>query len=289
MPAPAAAPTTAMTAGNALMRPLPPAPAEGCDCTTGTQSPCDAGLICCGTTGTPGGPGTCQTEAACNPPCTGQGCACNGGVQGNCDAGLGLLSGWTIDPRWRGYLRARGAMRPTALHRPGMRLQWRRAQGNCDTGLVCCQDGVSIPGGAGTCQPEAQCAPPPCTGEGCDCTGGVQGNCDAGLVCCQNGQEVPGGAGTCTANCAPPPCTGEGCACNGGVAGRVRRRPHLLPDGSISAGRTGQLPAGRRLWTAALHRQRRRLAMRPATGAIAAPAAAPGTATRQASATTRRR
>src|SRR5688572_32529980 len=48
---------------------------------------------------------------------------------------------------------------------------------------------VAIPGGAGTCQPEDQCTPPPCTGEGCACTGGVQGNCDAGLVCCQDGQR----------------------------------------------------------------------------------------------------
>ena len=94
-------------------------------------------------------------------------------------------------------------------------------QGNCDQGLVCCQGGQPIPGGAGTCEPEAQCAPPPCTGQGCTCNGGVQGNCDQGLVCCQNGQPIPGGAGTCQpeAQCAPPPCTGEGCACNGGVQG----------------------------------------------------------------------
>jgi hypothetical protein len=61
----------------------PPAPCtgEGCTCATGTQSPCDDGLVCCGTSGVPGGPGTCQTEAECDPPCTGQGCDCNGGVQ----------------------------------------------------------------------------------------------------------------------------------------------------------------------------------------------------------------
>ena len=79
--------------GQCADAPAPPCTAAGCDCTTGTQSPCDAGLICCGTTGTPGGPGTCQTEAECNAPCTGEGCACTGGVQGNCDAGLVCCQG----------------------------------------------------------------------------------------------------------------------------------------------------------------------------------------------------
>jgi hypothetical protein len=206
--------------GQCADAPAPPCSGEGCDCTTGTQSPCDAGLICCGTTGTPGGPGTCLTEAECNPPCTGQGCACTGGVQGNCDAGLVCCQGGQPIPGGAGTCEPEAQCAPSPCTGQGCACNGG-VLGACDAGLVCCQDGVSIPGGAGTCQPEDQCAPPPCTGEGCDCTGGVQGNCDAGLVCCQNGQEVPGGAGTCTAeaNCAPPPCTGEGCACNGGVQG----------------------------------------------------------------------
>jgi hypothetical protein len=46
----------------------------GCGCTTGTQNPCDAGLICCGTTGTPGGPGICSAQTDCGTPCTGANC-----------------------------------------------------------------------------------------------------------------------------------------------------------------------------------------------------------------------
>ena len=78
-------------------------------------------------------------------------------------------------------------------------------QGNCDSGLVCCQNGQSIPGGQGTCTAEANCAPAPCTGQGCDCNGGVQGACDDGLVCCQGGAPIPGGSGTCEpeAQCTP--------------------------------------------------------------------------------------
>jgi hypothetical protein len=209
---------------------------EGCDCITGTQSPCDAGLMCCGTTGTPGGPGTCQTEAQCNPPCTGAGCACNGGVQGNCDAGLVCCQGGQPIPGGAGTCVAEAECAPAPCTGQGCDCNGG-VQGACDTGLVCCQDGVAIPGGAGTCQPEDQCAPPPCTGEGCACTGGVQGNCDAGLVCCQDGQEIPGGSGTCTANCAPPPCTGEGCACNGGVQG-------ACDDGLICCQTDPSVPGG---------------------------------------------
>jgi heme-degrading monooxygenase HmoA len=199
--------------------PEPPCTGERCDCTTGTQNPCDTGLICCGTTGTPGGPGTCQTEAECNPPCTSEGCACNGGVQGNCDEGLVCCQEGESIPGGPGTCLTEAECNPPCT---GQGCDCNGGVlGACDTGLVCCQDGVAIPGGAGTCQPEDQCAPPPCTGEGCACNGGVQGNCDAGLVCCQGGEPIPGGAGTCVAEaeCAPPPCTSEGCDCNGGVQG----------------------------------------------------------------------
>lgn len=43
----------------------PPCTAAGCQCTTGTQSPCDGGLVCCSAGGPPGGPGACTAEADC--------------------------------------------------------------------------------------------------------------------------------------------------------------------------------------------------------------------------------
>src|SRR5215216_6382052 len=159
--------------------PTPPCTGEGCDCTTGTESPCDAGLICCGTPGTPGGPGTCQTEAACNPPCTGQGCECTGGVQGNCDAGLVCCQGGQSIPGGAGTCEPEAQCAPPPCTGQGCDCNGG-VLGACDTGLVCCQNGVSIPGGAGTCQPDAPCAPPPCTGERRDCPGGVQRTCHPG-------------------------------------------------------------------------------------------------------------
>ena len=196
----------------------PPCTGEGCDCTTGTQSPCDAGLICCGTTGTPGGPGTCQTEAQCNPPCTGEGCACTTGTQSPCDAGL-VCCGTTGTVGGPGTCQTEAQCNPPCTGE-GCACNGG-VQGNCDAGLVCCQNGEPIAGGAGTCVAEAECTPAPCTGQECDCNGGVLGACDAGLVCCQDGVAIPGGAGTCQPEdqCAPPPCTGEGCDCTGGVQG----------------------------------------------------------------------
>jgi len=69
-----------------------------------------------------------------------------------------------------------------------------------------------------TSEPDDPTAVPACTGEGCDCNGGVQGACDDGLVCC--GVTEPGGAGTCEteAEC-DPTCTGEGCTCIAGTDG----------------------------------------------------------------------
>src|SRR5829696_5641496 len=195
--------------------PAPPCTGEGCDCTTGTRSPCDAGLICCGTTGTPGGPGTCQTEAACNPPCTGQGCACNGGVQGNCDAGLVCCQGGQSIPGGAGTCEPEAQCVPPPCTSQGCECTGG-VQGTCDAGLVCCQNGQEVPGGAGTCTAEANCAQPPCTGEGCACNGGVEGACDAGLICCLTDPSVPGGPGSCQSAdiCGPPPCTENGGACD---------------------------------------------------------------------------
>jgi hypothetical protein len=215
-----------------------PCTGDGCACTTGTQSPCDSGLICCGTTGTPGGPGICASEAACDPPCTAQDCTCTGGVQNACDDGLVCCQGGEPIPGGAGTCQPEAECTPPPCTGQGCDCNGG-VLGACDTGLVCCQDGVSIPGGAGTCQPESQCAPAPCTGAGCTCNGGVQGACDAGLECCQQGQSIPGGQGVCVAegSCPPPPCTGEGCDCNGGVQG-------ACDDGLICCQFDGSVPGG---------------------------------------------
>jgi hypothetical protein len=197
---------------------------QDCTCNGGVQGNCDAGLVCCqGGQSIPGGAGTCQPETQCQPaPCTSSGCDCFSGTQDNCDSGLiccpGSMGGGNPDGRPGTCMTQTECFPPCTSQGCDCN---GGVLGACDQGLVCCQGGQAIPGGAGTCQPEAQCAPPPCTGLGCACNGGVQGNCDAGLVCCQGGQSIPGGAGTCVAetDCAPPPCTGEGCACNGGVDG----------------------------------------------------------------------
>lgn len=80
--APTAVPPTAVPPTE-----VPACTGEGCACNGGVQGACDDGLVCCGVT-TPGGPGTCMTEAECNPPCTGEGCVCTAGTQGACDSGL---------------------------------------------------------------------------------------------------------------------------------------------------------------------------------------------------------
>jgi hypothetical protein len=142
----------------------------GCPCTTGTGNSCGSdALVCCPTSGTPGGDGVCLTAVTTCPAvpdseatptslpaCTGEGCACNGGVQGA-----------------------------------------------CDDGLICCQSGESVPGGPGTCMAEEECDPatpvPVCTSEGCECASGTEQPCDDGLECC--GATEPGGPGTCQSSC----------------------------------------------------------------------------------------
>ncbi len=132
-----------------------PCTGQGCACTTGTQSPCDSGLTCCQTTGTPGGPGVCQS--ACQP-CTGEGCTCNGGVQGNCDSGLVCCQNGQSIPGGQGTCTAEANCAPAPCTGQGCDCNGG-VQGACDDGLVCCQGGAPIPGGSGTCEPEAQCTP----------------------------------------------------------------------------------------------------------------------------------
>ena len=101
--------------------------------------------------------------------------------------------------------------------------------------LTCCATSSNM-GGPGICltnettcpgampaEPTATPAPaqptavPACTGEGCDCNGGVQDNCDDGLVCCAADMTDPGSPGTCMDSCDSNDCDGqEGCPCDSG-------------------------------------------------------------------------
>jgi len=87
-----------------------------------------------------------------------------------------------------------------------------------------------------TAVPAAPTAVPACTGEGCDCNGGVEGTCDDGLVCC--GVTQPGGPGTCQTEdeCNPPTavpsCTGEGCDCTSGTDGACDDGLECCGDGT---------------------------------------------------------
>ena len=120
--------------------------------------------------------------------------------------------------------------------------------------LTCCATS-DLAGGPGVClttettcpgtmpaEPTATAAPaeptdtPACTGEGCDCNGGVEGACDDGLVCC--GVTQPGGPGTCQTEdeCDPatvvPPCTGQGCDCTSGTDGACDDGLQCCGDGT---------------------------------------------------------
>lgn len=201
----------------------------GCGCTIGVENACNSErLVCCGTTGVPGGEGICLTTATTCPgeepvaptatavpptevpACTGEGCACNGGVQITCDEGL-VCCGADM-PGGAGTCLTEAECYPPCTGE-GCACNGG-VQFSCDDGLICC--GADTPGGAGTCLTEAECYPP-CTGEGCACSGGVQFACDDGLTCC--GADSPGGQGVCAYDCGGGACTGEGCACSGGVQG----------------------------------------------------------------------
>ncbi|MCO5221771.1 MAG: hypothetical protein M9947_09360 [Thermomicrobiales bacterium] len=93
---------------------------------------------------------------------------------------------------------------------------------------ICLTNETTCPGAAPAepteVPPPAPTEEPACTGEGCDCNGGVQDACDDGLVCC--GVTMPGGPGTCMTEeeCDPAPtevpaCTSEGCDCTAGTEG----------------------------------------------------------------------
>ncbi|MFN8592829.1 MAG: hypothetical protein U0031_15320 [Thermomicrobiales bacterium] len=147
------------------------------------------------------------TPTATPPPaCTGEGCVCSTGTRRPCDRGLvccpttDLLGG-------PGICKTEQACHPNAC------------PANGDPCPDTCSANEACPGCCnGYCNASSQCddpPAPPCTGEGCDCNGGVQGACDAGLICCQTPPSSPGGPGVCKteAECNPA-CTGEGCQCD---------------------------------------------------------------------------
>ena len=224
--------------GNPTPTPVPtstPEPAcrdAGCVCTTGTQRACKGDLVCCPTTDLMGGPGVCRTQAECYPnECPANGTAC----PDTCSSGTACPACCS------GYCAADGTCgdEPVACTGEGCDCNGG-VQGACDAGLVCCQPGESIPGGAGTCQTEANCQARPCTGSGCACTTGTEAPCDSGLVCCAT-TATPGGPGTCLAEsaCEPVPCTGQGCTCNGGVQGNCDEGLVCCQDGESTPGGQG--------------------------------------------------
>ncbi|MFT4037424.1 MAG: hypothetical protein QM692_04535 [Thermomicrobiales bacterium] len=184
----------------------------GCVCTTGTNRACKGELVCCPTTDLEGGPGICRTQAECYPnQCPANGAAC----PDTCSSGSACPACCS------GYCAADGTCGDAPAPCTGAGCDCNGGvQRACDDGLVCCQSGQSIPGGAGTCQTQADCDAQPCTGAGCSCATGTEAPCDSGLVCCATTTR-PGGPGVCQteSQCAPVACTGEGCECNGGVQG----------------------------------------------------------------------
>ena len=201
VPAPTGAPTAAPAPTAVPAGPTPTAvPActgQGCVCVTGTQAPCDQGLVCCPTTDLMGGPGVCQTEAACYPnSCTEDGDSCPTACAANSSCPLCCNL----------YCNGNDVCdSPPACSSQGCECDFHDPN-SCDAGLLC----TAVQGGF-------QCLPQNCTGEGCSCMGGVAGNCDPGLVCCLNEAPVIGGVGGCVpeAQCGGgAPCTGANCQCD---------------------------------------------------------------------------
>ncbi len=150
----APATATATTApATATATTVPPCTGEGCDCATGTQNPCDSGLVCCGGPDTPpGGTGTCTTEDQCGgatpiSPCDGVGCACTAGVANPCSDGLTCCQGENPVPGGDGICTETdkcGNCTGVGCYCHG------GVQNACDNGLICCQP-TPEPGGQGAC------------------------------------------------------------------------------------------------------------------------------------------
>jgi hypothetical protein len=212
----------------------PDRPWIGCDCDTGTESPCGGGtVVCCSTTDDPGGPGVCTSDSVgCNPTgdctqdpgqecssdaecCTGTcqggicacddpdrpwvGCPCDTGTEAPCDGGVCCPT--TTEPGGPGVCISNMASCETVCTSdPG---------GECASDDDCC---------TGTCSDEGVCfcSDPDRPWIGCPCTTGTENPCD-GALCCPTGSE-PGGPGVCTSNMAgcqtPGECTASGDACS---------------------------------------------------------------------------
>jgi hypothetical protein len=192
---------TATAAATATATATPPCTGEGCDCATGTQNPCDQGLVCCSDdpNNPPGGSGTCRSEDKCN--CSEQGCHCNGGVEGTCDNDLVCCQEKPGTPGGGGTCQPSDSCSPPPCTSEGCQCA-TGTQDPCDQGLVCCTgagDGTpTAPGASGICRSEDSCN---CTTAGCHCNAGVQDACDDGLTCCQGQEGVPGGPGVCQESC----------------------------------------------------------------------------------------
>ncbi len=181
-PVPTAVPPTAVSTDT------PTCTGEGCDCISGTEGACDAGLCCVGAD-TPGGTGSCSSDCGAES-CTSEGCACTAGTDGACDDGL--CCGGADTPGGAGTCTSDCG--EPACTTEGCACT-AGTDGACDEGLCC--GGASGPGGTGACT--SDCGDGGCTGEGCECTEGTDGACSGDLVCC--GASEPGGAGTCQAAC----------------------------------------------------------------------------------------
>lgn len=166
----------------------PPCTRRGCRCNGGVQGACDGDLVCCPSNpGLAGGPGHCLPAGVCNGQgCTSEGCACNSGVRGACDGGLICCADDSSLPGGPGRCETEAV-----CHEHQCQATTNPCPSDCAAGAYC--DGCC----SGHCQDDGHCGHPACTGEGCECTGGVQGACDAGLVCCQR-NVLPGGTGHCT-------------------------------------------------------------------------------------------
>jgi hypothetical protein len=152
---------------------------QGCACPDGT---CDAGLTCCGSTGT--------CEPSC--PCGSVGCHCIGSVINTCDEGLVCCAPGEIGGEGTCQYECTCSYEGCACT--------TGATDACDVGLVCCGIFSSDPGNIGVCLSSCSPTSNPCPGgEGCECIPNTMWTCNGGLVCC--GATDSGESGICQSTC----------------------------------------------------------------------------------------
>jgi hypothetical protein len=151
---------------------------QGCTCPNGI---CDAGLICCSSSG------TCEYSCSCGY----EGCHCIGSVVNTCDPGLICCAPGEIGGdgtcQYACTCGNEGCSCTTGVE-------------SCNAGLVCCGIFSSDPGSIGACLTSCSTDNNPCPGsEGCECIPDTAWLCNNGLVCCgANGGE----SGICATACA---------------------------------------------------------------------------------------